>query len=160
MKSVPLVLIFAFALALAGCGDKKKVPFLGQWTGQFEVSKVKTGSDTELDRKHYWLRGYVSVRLDKSSYLMHLEGEQQQVDIKGTWTYSGSQITLDPKDIKVNTDGGEKGVNPNLKYVPDEDLYNAYQKKITLKLSPDGSTLMGLTTTIAFLEGVHIFHKD
>ena len=153
--AIPIVLV----LALTGCGDKKVVPFLGQWEGHFQVNKVGKGSDTAIDRKQYSQKGYVSVRLNKHIYTMHLEGEQQQLDIKGTWSYSGQQITLEPTDIKVNDDNGDKGPNPNLKYVPSEDLYNAYQKKITLKLSPDGSTLQGLTTTRAFLEGVHIFKK-
>jgi hypothetical protein len=91
---------------------------------------------------------------------MHLEGEQQKIDVKGTWSYNGKQITFEPKDAKIVTEGGPGGANPNFKYVPDEELYNAYQKKITLKLSQDGSTLQGLTTTIAFLEGVHSFKKD
>lgn len=149
------------ALFLVGCGgDANRLKFLGQWTGAFEVDKVLKGPDGPEDRKHSDLRGYISIVLNKMGYTMHLEGEQQQVDIKGTWSYSGQQITLEPKDVKVNTDGGEHGVNPNLKYVPDEDLYAAYQKKITLKVSSDGSTLKGLTTTIAFLEGVHTFKKD
>jgi len=154
------LLALAFIVAIVGCGDKKKVPFLGQWNGQFEVSKVGRGPDTPLDRKHHMLRGYVSIRLDKNTFLLHLEGEQQKVDVKGTWSYAGSQITLDPKEAKVITDGGENGVDPNLKYVPEADLYEAYLNKITLKLSADGSTLTGLTTTIAFLEGIHTFKKD
>ena len=163
MKTKSL-LALALALALVGCGDKKVVPFLGQWPGQFTVDKVNRGPDGPDDRKHHTLHGYLSVRLNKNMYMLHLEGEQQQIDVKGTWTYSGSQITLapapDPNSIKVTSEGGKEGINPNFKYIPDEDLHQAYLKKITLKLSKDGSSLEGLRTTIAFLEGTHSFKKD
>jgi hypothetical protein len=150
-----------FALTGVGCGDKRPVPFLGTWPGQFTVDKVNRGPDGPDDRKHHCLHGDLVIRLDKKSYMLHLAGEQQQVDVKGTWSYSGNQITLDPtKDVKVSTDGGKEGVNPNRKYVPDEELYLAYGKKITLKLSKDGLSLEGLRTTIAFLEGTHSFKKD
>jgi hypothetical protein len=171
MKIHPFVIVLAVFVGFAslplvllnGCGvggDKKAVRFLGQWPGQFTVEKVNVGPDGVDDRKHHSLHGYVSVRLDRSKYIMHLEGEQQQIDITGKWAISDSQITLSPVDIKVNTEGGKDGVNPNRKYIPDEDLYVAYGKKITLKLSKDGSTLEGLRTTIAFLEGTHTFKKE
>ena len=141
-------------------GDKAPLPFLGQWQGQFTVDKVNVGPDSPVDRKQHILRGYVSIRLDKMKYIMHLEGEQQQVDITGKWAIVGRQITLSPGDTKVKTEGGRDGANPNRKYVPEEDLYTGYEQKITLKLSKDGSSLEGLRTTIAFLEGTHSFKKD
>ena len=136
------------------------MPFLGQWPGQFTVDKVNKGPDGPEDRKHHTLHGYLSVRLNKKSYMLHLEGEQQQIDVKGTWTYSGNQLTLTPVDPKINTEGGKEAINPNFKYVPPEDLFLAYEKKMTLNLSKDGTTLQGLRTTVAFLEGTHSFKKD
>jgi hypothetical protein len=157
---IALTILALIILKIASGGDQKAVPLLGQWPGQFTVDKVNRGPDGPDDRKHHTLRGYVSVRLNKKMYTMHLEGEQQQIDIKGTWSYTGNQITLAPNDIKVNTEGGKEGINPNFKFVPDDELYNAYQKKITLNLSKDGSKLQGLRTTIAFLEGTHSFKKE
>jgi hypothetical protein len=159
VKKSHFALIIATTL-FAGCGGKKPVQFLGQWPGNFNVDKINRGPDGAEDRKHHKLHGWISVRLDKQKYIMHMNGEQQQIDIKGTWTVLGNQITLDPNDVKVATDGGKDGVNPNFKYVPDADLYQAYQQKITLKLSKDGSRLEGLRTTIAFLEGTHTFKKE
>ena len=155
-----LTILALGVLKISGGGDKKAVPFLGQWPGQFTVDKVNRGPDGPDDRKHHTLHGYLSVRLNKNMYMLHLEGEQQQIDIKGTWSYSGDQLTLSPNEIKPATERNPNGLNPNFKYVPDEDLYTAYQKKITLNLSKDGSTLRGLRTTIAFLEGTHTFKKD
>ncbi|MBI1332446.1 MAG: hypothetical protein JST12_18715 [Armatimonadetes bacterium] len=161
MKQTSAILPLAFILlAAAGCGDKKMMPFLGQWNGDFVVSKVNRGPDADIDRKHHSLHGYVSLRLDKKSYLLHLEGEQQQVDVKGNWAYHGNQAVLSPSDVKVNNDNGAGQYNPNRKYVPDEDLYSAYNKKLILTLSQDGKTLQSPSMSIAFLEGEHIFTKD
>lgn len=161
MKKSPLSLALALALALISCGpNKEKVRFLGQWTGQFTIDKIGKGPDSPMDRKHHMLRGYISIVLNKNKYTMHMEGEQQQVDIKGFWTYKDNQVTLSPAEVNVKSDGGDKGYDPNLKYVPDEELHQAYLKKFTFNLSKDGSTLQGLTTTIAFLEGVHAFKRE
>ena len=155
-----LALIVLVVLKLSKGGDQEAVKFLGQWPGQFTVDKVDRGPDGADDRKHHMLRGYVSVRLNKKMYTMHMEGEQEQIDIKGFWTINGNQITLAPSDTKVNVEGGKEGINPNFKFVPVEELYLAYEKKITLNLSKDGSTLQGLRTTIAFLEGQHSFKRE
>lgn len=163
---IVLAVFFGFAslplLLLKGCSrpDAQAVPFLGQWPGQFTVEKINQGPDMAMDRKHHMLRGYLSIRLDRKKYIMHLDGEQQKIDITGNWIITGNQITLNPVDTKVNTEGGKDGVNPNFKWIPDEDLVESYGKKITLKLSKDGSTLDGLRTTIAFLEGTHTFKKE
>lgn len=157
---VALAILAFTVLKISGGGDQKAVRFLGQWPGAFNVDKVNRGPDGPEDRKHNTLRGYLSVRLNKKSYILHLEGEQQMIDVKGTWTYSGDQLILSPDDVKPKTEGGKDGINPNFKFVPDEELYNAYLKKITLNLSKDGSTLQGLRTTIAFLEGSHSFKKE
>ena len=157
---VALTFIALVVIKISGGGDREAVKFLGNWPGQFTVDKVERGPDGPDDRKHHTLRGYVNVRLNKKMYTMHMEGEQEQVDIKGTWTITGNQITLAPSDTKINVEGGKEGINPNFKFVPIEDLYQAYEKKITLNLTKDGSTLQGLRTTIAFLEGSHSFKRE
>lgn len=147
-------------LALAGCSKNEAVPFMGQWDGGFTVEKVTQGPDTETDRKHHNLNGYLNVVLNKNKYLMRLTGEQQTVEIAGKWLLRGSQIVLDPTDVKVTSDGGKEGINPNLKALPEEELHQGYMQKVTLKLSPDGSTLSGLATTISYLKGTHSFRKE
>ena len=112
MRKSPLALAITFSIALIGCGDQKQVPFLGQWVGQFDVEKVKQGPDSATDRRQHSLRGYLSVRLNKNIYLMHLEGEQQQVDITGKWSYKGNQLTLNPDKIDGKSDGAAAGPNP------------------------------------------------
>ena len=91
---------------------------------------------------------------------MHLEGEQQTIDVQGSWNYSGNQVTLSPIDVKVETAGKDEGIDPNRKWILPEELYAAYLKKFVFRLSKDGNTLQGLDTTIVILEGAHIFKKD
>lgn len=147
-------------VALVGCGDQKTMPFLGQWNGAFDVEKVVNGPDSEKDRKRHTLRGYVKIVLNKKSYQMKLEGEQQTVDIKGKWKYNGKQLFLEPDDVKIGPDGSQEDLNPNRKSVPAEDLYVGYGKNLTFRINDDGRSLTGLTTTIAGLEGTHRFKKD
>lgn len=77
------------ALLLQGCisADQKTRPFLGMWVGKFTVSNVGAGPNTPDDHRRHTLTGYIRVLLDKKAYQMHLEGEQQKVDIKGEWNY-------------------------------------------------------------------------
>lgn len=145
---------------MAGCSKNEAVPFLGQWDGGFTVEKITLGPDTVEDQKHHALKGYLAIVLNKNKYTMHLVGEQQTIDIMGRWEIKGQQITLDPLDAKVVSDGGKEGINPNLKSLPEEDLHQSYLQKLTFKLSSDGSTLTGLATTISYLKGTHSFRKE
>lgn len=148
------------AAVILGCGDKKSVPFLGTWTGGLEVTKVLSGKDSPQDRIRHNLKGYVRIVLDNNKYTMMLEGEQQVVEIKGTWAYKGKQVTLSPVDVQVNNRFKGEELNPNMKAVVPDELYSAYLKKVTLNISADGKSLSGLDTTVAALEGRHIFKKE
>jgi hypothetical protein len=147
-------------LMILGCGDQKTVPFLGQWEGAFTVDRVLKGIDTPKDRTRHKLKGYVKIVLNKKSYKMHLQGEQQTIDIDGKWTYDGRQLTLEPIDVNIPPVSKEGDFDPNLKFIPAAELYAAYQKKLTFKLDEKTKTLTGLTTTIADLEGSHSFKKE
>jgi hypothetical protein len=143
-----------------GCGDQKTMPFLGQWEGGLDVDKVLKGPDTAEDRRRHHLKGYIKIVLNKKKYDMHLEGEQQRIDVTGKWSYNGRQLILEPTDVKFDDEGKAEGVNPNQKFVAPEELYNAYLKKLTFRISEDGKKLEGLTTSIAILEGTHRFVKE
>ena len=71
-----------------GCGDPKTIPFLGQWNGEFTVSKVLQGPNTPQDQRRHSLKGYLKIVLNKKSYSMHLEGEQQNISKQHTHTHS------------------------------------------------------------------------
>lgn len=118
-----LGLILALSCLVVGCGDKKTIPFLGTWIGGLEVSKVLSGTDGAEDRIRHNLKGYVRIVLDNNKYTMVLEGEQQVVDVKGTWVYKGKQVILTPNDVQVNNRFKGEDLNPNLKAVVPDELY-------------------------------------
>ena len=162
MKSMTsAALIGIAAVALQGCisADQKTRPFLGMWVGNFSVSNVGAGPNTADDHRRHTLTGYVRVLLDKKAYQMHLEGEQQKVDIKGEWTYKGNQIILSPKDVQV-VDEYDDGPNPNRKYVPSEDLTIAYRQKLTFNINKAANEYIAPEMKIAFLTGTHSFKKE
>lgn len=149
------------ALMLQGCisADQKTRPFLGMWVGKFTVSNVGAGPNQADDQRRHTLTGYIRVLLDKKAYQMHLEGEQQQIEIKGEWVYKGSQIVLSPKNVTVN-DEYDDGPNPNRKYVPSDELTKAYQQKLTFNINKAANEFIAPEMRIAFLTGTHSFKKE
>lgn len=156
-----LALVLPLALLLQGCisADQKTRPFLGMWVGKFSVSAVGAGPNTPDDQRRHTLTGYVRILLDKKAYQMHLEGEQQQVDIKGEWAYRGNQIILSPKKVEVK-DEYDDGPNPNRKYVPSDELTKGYQQKLTFNLNKAANQYSAPEVKIAFLTGTHSFKKE
>lgn len=156
-----LILGIIGAVALQGCvsADQKTRPFLGMWVGKYAVSSVGAGPNTADDQRRHTLTGYVRVLLDKKAYQMHLEGEQQTVEIKGEWAYRGNQIILSPKKVEVK-DEYEDGPNPNRKYVPLDELTKAYQQKLTFNINKAANEFTAPEVKIAFLSGTHSFKKE
>jgi hypothetical protein len=149
------------ALLLQGCisADQKTRPFLGMWVGKFIVSNVGAGPNTPDDHRRHTLTGYIRVLLDKKAYQMHLEGEQQKVDIKGEWAYKGNQLILSPKDVQV-VDESDDGPNPNRKYVDAEELTIGYRQKLTFNINKAANQYTAPEMKIAFLTGTHSFKKE
>jgi len=160
-RNVPVLASLACALFLGGCisADQKTRPFLGMWVGKFAVSNVGVGPNTADDQRRHTLTGYVRILLDRKAYQMHLEGEQQVIEIKGEWVYRGSQLILSPKKVEVK-DEYEDGPNPNRKYVPSDELTKAYQQKLTFNLNKAANEYSAPEMKIAFLNGTHSFKKE
>ncbi len=156
MKRHSLLILLLFA---AGCGDKTILPFLGKWQGQFEVQRMQVPG-TESDRKRESLKGYVQVYADKHKFKMRMEGEQEAVDLTGTWSIKRQQITLQFSDVVVDDMGGEQFRDPNRKFIAPIDLRAAYSKPLVLNLSTDKKHLDGLTMTMGGLTGRHVYVKD
>lgn len=149
-------------LSLGGCnfGDKKVIRFLAIWNGGFEVESISKGPDSPKDRTRSGLKGYLKILSNKQEFWIHIEGEQQGVDIKGTYKIDKNRITLKAgAATKIDDFGGIDQRNPNLKWIPSEDLQASFAKPIVLDLSKDGMTLTGLTTTIGPLTGKYKFEK-
>lgn len=149
-------------LLTAGCnfGNKEHIRFLALWNGKFKVEKVLTGPDSPQDRARYELKGYIKILSNKSEFWIHLEGEQQAIDIKGTYKIEKDRIQLRASsDTRIDDFGGEDKRNPNLKFIPIQALKDSYAKPIILDLSKDGLKLTGLTFTLGPVEGQYEFEK-
>ncbi len=156
-KKISIVLV---AVALAGCNmHKDLMPFLGKWKGSFEVSSlVSGGSDKDVQRET--LHGYVQVYATGRKYKMELEGEQETIKVDGTWTFKDKRITLKPLSLVIDDRGGSDKRDPNLKYIPAEDVRASYGQPMVLIESADNKSLTGLDTTVGNLRGLHRFVKD
>ena len=144
---------------LAGCNpNKAAMPFFGKWIGAFTVTEMHGG--TALDMKRESLKGYVQVYVNRRQYKMEMEGEQETIDITGTWSVDKNRITLTPKQIDIDDQGGADKRDPNKKFIPADIAQAAYSRPLLLQESPDKKSLTGLKTTIGILVGTHHFTKD
>ncbi|CAN5670755.1 hypothetical protein BH11ARM2_BH11ARM2_00910 [soil metagenome] len=147
-----------FLLVLAGCGGHKELlPYFGKWNGAFEVETAPGASPKDLSRET--LRGYLMLYGSNRRFLLHLEGEQQTVDLDGAWTLTGKQVEARAKKIEIDDEGGEAHRDPNKKWIPSDDLQTAMGRPIILNLSADAKRLTGPATTIGALQGAYRFHR-
>lgn len=138
---------------------KEYLPFLGKWAGKFEVASIK-GGGSDKDKKRESLSGYVQVYATKQTYKMEMEGEQETIDITGTWTLQGNRITLKPKSVLIDDKGGAEFRDPNKKFIPSDRVHAAYGQPLILVESPNKKSLTGLEITIGDLVGTHRLVKD
>jgi len=135
------------------------MPFLGKWSGSFVVSEIQ-GGGTDKDMKRESLKGYVQVYATNRSYKMEMEGEQETIDISGSWTIKGNRITLTPGKIVIDDQGGVDKRDPNKKFILSDEAQAAYGRPLILSESPDKKSFTGLLITIGKLVGTHRFVKD
>ena len=155
-----LCLLIPCILILCGCNrNAALMPFLGKWSGHFEVSDITTGG-TASDCKRESLNGYVQVYATERTYKMEMQGEQEVININGTWTIRGNRITLNPKSVAIDDQGGSDLRDPNKKFIPATDVTAGYGRPIVLQETPDKKQLNGLKMSIGNLIGTHRFKKD
>ena len=155
-----LCLALPLLLLCGGCNrNSDLLPFLGKWLGRFEISEIQ-GGGTAQDIKRETLKGYVQVYATSRSYKMEMEGEQEVINITGTWTIKANRITLTPKSIIIDDKGGEDKRDPNKKFIASKDVREAYGRPLLLVESADKKSLTGLKITIGNLLGIHRFVKD
>lgn len=155
-----LLAIALFFTARASCANKDLIPFLGKWSGNFAVSRILKGPDTDKARKDWSMSGYVMIHASGRSFALHLEGPQETLDTSGTWVYSGNRVTLNPLKIDIDDMGGEALRNPNLPFIPTDAVREAYLKPIVLELTKDKKHLNGLTISVERLIGRLELAKD
>lgn len=162
-KAIFPILFLAIALgftARSSCSNRDLIPFLGKWTGAFVVDVVREGPDTARDRTRSSLRGFIQVYATNRTFKMYLDGEQESLELDGTWTEKGRRLTLHVKEPKVDDLGGADNRDPNRKFVDAEDIRVAYAHPIVLDLTTDRHRLVGLPVTLGPLLGHHEFTKD
>jgi hypothetical protein len=156
-----LLAVLMIGLTLRATNSNRDLlSYTGKWKGGFTVDAIEPGPNTETDRRRSRLEGYLQVYLTRRSYKLHLEGEQQGIDVDGTWTVKEGRVTLTPKEVKIDDQGGESKRDPNKKYIPNEAVTAAYNRPLVLVLAPDKRSYQGLPTTVGTLLGKHHFEKD
>jgi hypothetical protein len=146
---IALVAIFASVMvALARTAHSDLRPYLGKWTGGFYADPTNKRLD---------LTGYLQIYATHQTFKLHLEGEQQGIDVDGTWVLEKKQLIFKPTKVAIEDDGGELKRNPNLTYYPNADVKAAYSKPFVLNPSKDNKRLEGLLTSIGKREGIYRF---
>jgi len=149
-----------YILLLTGCQpNKERMPFYGRWGGGFVVDAI-AGGGTEKDRQRSTLNGYLMLYATGNSFLMHEEGEQEILDIKGTWRLlKPTRVELEIAEIKIDDMGGEDKRDPNRKFIPTDDVRAAYSRPLVLDISPDKQSLTGLRLAMGDLTGRHVYKR-
>jgi len=144
---------------LAGCGTRTAMPYLGKWSGGFDVEKVGPGAaikDPERNR----LKGFLQLYATNEKFELHLDGEQFGLIAKGTWKQKDGRFTFSPNDVKIDDGGGEEARNPNRAWINPADLRAAYSRPLALRVSKDGQKLTGLLVDVGPLTGTHSFVRE
>lgn len=155
-----LVAITLLILTIRATGSNRDlIPFTGRWGGGFTIDSVQSGPDSEAERKRNKLTGYIQIYLTGRKYKLHLEGEQQGIDVDGTWTAKGEKVTLKPTEVKIDDRGGPEQRDPNRPYLPNEDVKAAYERPMVLSQSADKNSFQGLPMSVSRFIGKHRFEK-
>jgi hypothetical protein len=122
-------------------------PYLGLWRGEFRVGK-------DL------MTGYLRIKGSRKEADLHLEGIQQTIDVKGTWTLEKPRrISFKSNDIKIDDFGGAASRDPNKPYIPNESVMAGYARPIIFDLSADGEKLTSLPEPFGKATAVHEFTR-
>ncbi len=146
------------ALLLLGCGDRSKMPYLGKWSGGFDVETVGKGAVGGRERNR--LKGFLQLYRTDARYELHLDGEQFGLVAGGSWSEKAGRVTLSPKEVKIDDGGGEEVRNPNRAWIEPTVLREAYSRPMALRVSKDGKSLTGLLMDVGPLTGAHSFVRD
>lgn len=135
------------------------VPYYGKWSGGFNVEAFRLGQGNQKLRDRASLRGYLMLYATGKKFKLHLEGEQEIIDLDGTWTVEKERVMLRTTATKIDDMGGEEARDPNKFFVTGEAVRDAYARPIPLRMSKDRQKLTGLRITIGEYEGTHEFTR-
>ena len=152
-------LILAAAIALVGCGNRVEMPYYGKYEGGYVVDSTQNRLIPVA--KRWNLSGYVQLLANRHKFKMHLEGEQQFMDISGTWKLDGKMVRLDLLDYKFEDYGGAANRNPNRTFTSADAIRTSFGKLVTLGIQPaERVVLKGPLLVIGESAGHLEFRKD
>lgn len=141
-----LALLLACSIQCRG----PSMPFLGHWTGKFDVTQNTSG----FPSKRVTLGGYLHIYRTGERALMSLSNDAQSVTINGTWKIEKDgnlivhiakvSIQQPPKDVM------EASGTP---FLDDSAINSGFKPDMIFQLSPDHGQLTGLLMTIGPLTG-------
>ena len=147
-------------LVLAGCFNRTEVPYLGRWTGRFVVESVDPKQPIH-DPGRNGLHGSIQLYRTENRCAMHLEGEQEAIDVSGTWALRGRQIVLRfNKLVSMDDAGGIDLRDPNRAFIPTADLKATVSTPLGLNVGSGGKRLTSPAVQIGPLLGHYEFSKD
>lgn len=155
-----LLFLGLFFTARSSCSNKDMLPYLGKWPGGFVVGEVRRGPNTAIDQKRSSLKGFVQIYATNRKFKIHLEGEQETIDVDGDWTRKARRMDLHVQHVVIDDQGGAALRDPNRKFILPDDIRAAYSRPLILDLSADGKSLNGLPMSIGDLTGRHLFAKE
>jgi hypothetical protein len=156
-----LLTVFLIVMTVGAIDSNRDlIPYTGRWKGEFTVDSIADTDAAPDELKRWRLAGYVQIYLSNRRYTMHLEGQQQAIDIDGVWSVKNGRVNLDPKSVVIDDGGGAEKRDPNQVYIPNEDVNEAYRREMVLVQSQDKKRYEGLRMSVGSLVGVHRFEKD
>lgn len=135
------------------------MPYLGKWSGGFNVDTVGRGAAVADPRRND-LKGFLQLYRTDARYELHLEGEQFSLVAGGSWALKDGRVTLSPTSVKIDDGGGEESRNPNRAWIDPPALREAYSRPLALRVSKDGQRLTSLLVDVGPLEGTHSFTRE
>ena len=146
-------------LALAGCFNREQIPYLGRWSGGFNVDHT-TGKIELKDPHRYSMHGLLELYRSDSRCTLHIEGEQETVEAKGNWTIKGHEIQIQFSHLTIDDAGGPDERDPNRAFLPAADYQTTLSHDLGLRASADKKHLTSPLESIGPLLGSFTFDKD
>lgn len=166
-----LSIIAAAPILLGGCFSGEQVPFLGRWTGSFDVTSASQKMPIKKLAR-YSMKGFVELyrsqirvlhskdERPKSKFVMHLDGEQESIDVTGQWELRNRQLMLTATDVKIDDAGGEALRDPNRTFIAADDLRASLQNPFALDFTAEKNDLKSPLLQVGPLFGRYQFTKD
>lgn len=104
-------------------------------------------------------KGYIQVYIGRRRFTAHLAGEQQTMDVQGTWKREGDRLMLEFKELKFDDFGGEAVREPSKRFLAISELRKLYARPLVLDLSEDHRKLEGLPISVGGFAGRHVFSR-